>query len=171
LATSEASGQYPLDAVRMMDRIIARVEHDPRWPGLMAAEHAEEGGRADLDAIASAACRAAETAGAACLVAFTARGATARRISRERPLQPVLALTPSLDSARRMSLGWGLEPRVANDPVGEDDMAAQAVEAAVALGFAAPRDPVVVVAGVPFGRAGSTNLLRIAHAPESEPRA
>jgi pyruvate kinase len=166
LSAESASGQYPLEAVKMMDRIIARVEHDPRWPGLMAAEHAESGGHADLDAIASAACRAAETAGAACLVAFTARGATARRISRERPLQPVLALTPSLESARRMSLGWGLEPRVANDPVGEDDMAAQAVGAAAELGFAKPGDPVVVVAGVPFGRAGSTNLLRIAHAPE-----
>jgi pyruvate kinase len=133
----------------------------------MAAEHAEQGGRADLDAIASAACRAAETAGAACLVAFTARGATARRISRERPLQPVLALTPSIESARRMALGWGLEPRVANDPIGEDDMAAQAVEVASALGFAAAGAPVVVVAGVPFGRAGSTNLLRIAHAAET----
>ncbi len=168
LSAESASGQYPLEAVRMMDRIIARVEHDPRWPGLMAAEHAEQGGRADLDAIASAACRAAETARAACLVAFTARGATARRISRERPLQPVLALTPSLESARRMALGWGLEPRVANDPVGEDDMAAQAVEAAAALGFAGPGAPVVVVAGVPFGFAGSTNLLRIAHVAETK---
>jgi pyruvate kinase len=54
---------------------------------------------------------------------------------------------------------------VANDPVGEDDMAAQAVEAAVQLEFAGPGDPVIVVAGVPFGRSGSTNLLRIAHAP------
>lgn len=165
LSAESASGQFPLEAVRMMDRIIARVERDPRWPGLMSAEHAEEGGRADLDAIASAGVRAAQTAGAACLVAFTARGATARRVSRERPLQPVLALTPSRDSARRMALGWGLEPRVANDPVGEDDMTAQAVEAAAALGLVGPGEPVVVIAGVPFGRAGSTNLLRIAHAP------
>jgi pyruvate kinase len=165
LSAESASGEFPLEAVGMMDRIIGRVEHDPRWPGLMAAEGAATGGRADLDAIASAACRAAETSGAACLVAFTARGATARRISRERPLQPVLALTPSIESARRMALGWGLEPRVANDPVGEDDMADQAIQAAVDLQFAKPGDPVVVVAGVPFGRAGSTNLLRIAHAP------
>jgi pyruvate kinase len=164
LSAESASGQFPLEAVRMMDRIIARVEHDPRWPGLMAAEHAEEGGAADLDAIASAACRAAHTAKAACLVAFTSRRAVAPR---ERPLQPVLALTPSRDSARRMALGWGLEPRVANDPVGEDDMAAQAVEAAAALGLAGPGDPVVVVAGVPFGFAGSTNLLRIAHVPDA----
>ena len=67
-----------------------------------------------------------------------------------------------------MALGWGLEPRVANDPIGEDDMAAQAVEAAVSLGFARPGEPVVVVAGVPFGHAGSTNLLRIAHAPDAD---
>jgi pyruvate kinase len=163
LSAESASGQFPLEAVGMMDRIISRVESDPRWPGLMAAEHAEAGGVADLDAIASAACRAADTSQAACLVAFTARGATARRIARERPLQPVLALTPSLDSARRLALGWGLEPRVANDPIGEDDMAAQAIEAVSALGMASDGDAVVVVAGVPFGRAGSTNLLRIAH--------
>jgi len=163
LSAESASGQFPLEAVGMMDRIIARVEADPRWPGLMAAEGAEAGGAADLDAIASAAVRAAATSQAACLVAFTARGATARRIARERPLQPVLALTPSLESARRLALGWGLEPRVANDPVGEDDMTAQALESAAGLGLAAERDAVVVVAGVPFGRAGSTNLLRIAH--------
>jgi pyruvate kinase len=76
LSAESASGEFPLEAVGMMDRIIGRVEHDPRWPGLMAAEGAATGGRADLDAIASAACRAAETSGAACLVAFTARGAT-----------------------------------------------------------------------------------------------
>ncbi len=163
LSAESASGQFPLEAVAMMDRIISRVEDDPRWPGLMAAEHAEAGGAADLDAIASAACRAAATSQAACLVAFTARGATARRIARERPLQPVLALTPSLESARRLALGWGLEPRVANDPVGEDDMTAQALDAAAGLGMAERGEAVVVVAGVPFGRAGSTNLLRIAH--------
>ena len=84
-------------------------------------------------------------------------------------MQPVLALTPSLHAARRMALGWGLEPRVANDPIGEDDMTAQAVQEATRLGFAGPGEGIVVVAGVPFGQAGSTNLIRIAHAPENGP--
>ena len=166
LSAESASGQFPREAVAMMDRIISRIEQDPLWPTLMAAEHPDVG-EADLDAIATAAVRAAETVHAACMVAFTARGATARRISRERPVMPVLALTPNIVASRKMALGWGLEPRVANDPIGEDDMTAQAVEEAVRLGFAQPGQAIVVVAGVPFGQAGSTNLIRIAHAPAS----
>jgi len=162
LSAESASGQYPRESVAMMDRIISRVEQDPRWPGLMAAEHAEDGVE-DLDAIAAAARRAAQTASAACLVAFTARGATARRLSRERPLQPVLVLTPSLQAARKMALGWGLEPRVAQDPKDVDDMAAQAIEQSVNLGLARPDERIVIVAGVPFGQAGSTNMIRLAH--------
>jgi pyruvate kinase len=164
LSAESAAGAYPTESVAMMDRIITRVERDPRWPVLMAAEHAEEG-VGDLDAIAAAAVHAAQTSGAACLVAFTARGATARRISRERPHQPVLALTPSLDTARRLSLGWGLEARVAEDPHDVDDMTAQATRRAAEFGLAQPGERVVIVAGLPFGRAGGTNLIRLAPAP------
>jgi pyruvate kinase len=164
LSAESAAGAYPTESVAMMDRIIARVERDPRWPILMAAEHAEEG-VTDLDAIAAAAVHAAQTAEAACLVAFTARGATARRIVRERPPQPVLALTTSLDTARRLALGWGLEPRVAEDPHDVDDMTAQATRQAAELDLAKPGQRVVIVAGLPFGRAGGTNLIRLAPAP------
>jgi pyruvate kinase len=166
LSAESAAGAYPVEAVAMMGRIIARVERDPRWPVLMAAEHAEEG-VGDLDAIAAAAVHAAQTAGAACLVAFTARGATARRIARERPPRPVLALTPSLSTARRLALGWGLEPRVTEDPHDVDDMAAQATRQAAELGLAQPGQRVVIVAGLPFGRAGGTNLIRLALAPST----
>lgn len=165
LSAESASGAYPLESVAMMDRIITRVEHDPRWPVLMAAEHADEG-EGDLNAIAAAATHAAQTSGAACLVAFTARGATARRLSRERPQQPIVALTPSLDTARRLALGWGLEPRVAGDPLDIDDMTNQATRRAVELGLAHAGQRVVIVAGLPFGQAGGTNLIRLALAPE-----
>jgi pyruvate kinase len=164
LSAESAAGAYPIEAVAMMGRIIARTERDPRWPVLMAAEHAEEG-VGDLDAIAAAAVHAAQTAEAACLVAFTSRGATARRIARERPRRPVLALTPSLATARRLALGWGLEPRVAEDPHDVDDMAAQATRQAAELGLAEAGQRVVIVAGLPFGRAGGTNLIRLASAP------
>jgi pyruvate kinase len=164
LSAESAAGAYPKESVAMMDRIIVRVERDPRWPMLMSAEHAEEG-VGDLDAIAAAAVHAAQTSDAACLVAFTSRGATARRIARERPTRPVLALTPSLATARRLSLGWGLEARVADDPHDVDDMAAQATRQAVELGLAQPGQRVVIVAGLPFGRAGGTNLIRLAPAP------
>jgi pyruvate kinase len=163
LSAETASGAYPLEAVRMMSRIIERVERDPRWPELMGAERhdAED----DADALVMAARRAAEAASTACLVAFTATGATARRLARERPLQPVVALTPDLKVARRLALVWGLEPRVAVDPKDVDEMTAEAVQAVIDLGLARPAERILILAGVPFGAPGSANLLRFAHAP------
>jgi len=163
LSAESASGDFPREAVEIMDRIIDRVEQDPRWPQLMAAEHAREQ-PGDLNAIAAAATRAAEASDAACLVAFTANGTTARRLSRERPLQPVVALTPSLQTARKLALCWGLEPRVAQDPDTVEKMVHEAVEEARNLGLAKDGEAIVIVAGVPFGKAGSTNMIRIAHA-------
>jgi pyruvate kinase len=164
LSAESASGAFPREAVAMMDRILSRVEQDPRWPVLMQAEHADSA-IGDLDAIAAAACRAAETAHAAALVAFTARGATARRLARERPLQPVLALTPLLSTARRLALGWGLEPRVAVDPKSVDEMTEEAMQEAQALGMVTSGQKLVIVAGLPFGKAGGTNLIRLADIP------
>ncbi len=163
LSAESASGDFPLESVAMMDRIISRVEQDPAWPRLMAAEHARER-PADLNAIAAAATRAAEASEAACLVAFTAGGTTARRLSRERPLQPIVALTPSIQTARRLALSWGLEPRVAQDPDNVEAMVDEALAEARNLGLARDGEAVVIVAGVPFGQAGSTNMIRIAHA-------
>ncbi len=107
LSGETAAGDYPIQACAMMDRIIARVEQDPGWRALMAAETiAFED--ADTDALVAAARRAADATSTACLVVFTATGATARRLARERPLQPVLALTPNPRTAHRMTLVWGL---------------------------------------------------------------
>jgi pyruvate kinase len=86
------------------------------------------------------------------------------RMARERPLQPVLALTPHEHVARRMALVWGLEPKVTADPKDLDEMTRTATDAAVSMGLAQPGSAVLVVAGVPFGTPGATNLLRLAHA-------
>ena len=164
LSGETAAGDYPIEACAMMDRIISRVEQDPGWHELMAAD---TGGfeDADTDALVAAARRAADATSTSCLVAFTATGTTARRLSRERPLQPVLALTPNPRTAHRMTLVWGLEPRVANDPSTLDEMTDEAVEIAVNLGLTKPGGRILVIAGTPFGAPGSANLLRFAHAP------
>ena len=164
LSGETAAGQFPVESVSMMARIIARVERDPMWPSLMDADHVVAS-EANADALSAAARRAAEVIKAGCLVAFTSTGASARRLARERPLQPVLALTPSLDVARRLVLGWGLEPRVVEHPADLDDMTTRACTLAVQLGLAQPGQRMVIVAGVPFGTPGSTNLLRLAYAP------
>jgi pyruvate kinase len=165
LSAESAAGQYPVEAVSMMARIIERVEKDPLWPSLMDAEHADAEDQ-DVDALSAAAKRAADAIRPGCLVAYTSGGATARRLARERPLQRVLAVTPSLNTARRLVLGWGLEPRVMPQPVDLDDMTHQAGTLAVQMGMAKPGQRLIILAGVPFGTPGATNLLRLAYAPK-----
>ncbi|MGZ8406775.1 MAG: pyruvate kinase [Caulobacteraceae bacterium] len=164
LSGETAAGDYPIEACAMMDRIIRRVEADPRWPELMAADR-DPFDEVDADALVAAARRAADASSTACLVAFTTTGSTARRLARERPLQAVLALTPDPVTVRRLTLVWGLEPRLARDPEGLEDMTDEAVNMAVDLGLTKPGARILILAGTPFGAPGAANLLRFAHAP------
>ncbi|KAF0109901.1 MAG: pyruvate kinase [Hyphomonadaceae bacterium] len=163
LSAETASGEFPLEAVEVMSRIAARVERDPRWPELMDAEHANPRGIV-ADAVSAAARVAADASGAKCLVAFTARGATALRIARERPLQPILALTPYEKAARKLALVWGMESRVITDPKDVEDMAMIAAHAVSFFEIAKSGERIVIIAGLPFGTPGGTNLLRITNA-------
>lgn len=164
LSAETASGDYPLESVAIMNRIIERVERDPLWPSLMDAEHAgmEEH---DVDALVAAAGKAAEAQSTACMVVFTTLGGTARRMARERPLRPILALTPNPDTARRLTLVWGLEPRLGREPTSLEDVTEDAVNSAMEYGLAEPGQRILILAGTPFGAPGAANLLRLAHAP------
>jgi len=148
----------------MMDAIIRKVEADPMWPGLMRAEHGADTDE-DVDALIAAATRAAEARSTACLVAYTTTGSTARRLARERPAHPILAIAPDQDVARRLGLVWGIEPRVASQPRGVAAMTDEAAHLAADLGLAAPGARVLIIAGPPMGAPGAANLLRITHAP------
>ena len=167
LSGETASGQYPVEAVTLMDAVIRRVEGDPVWPNLMRAER-DDDVASDVDALIVAAVRAADSPQTSCLVAFTTLGGTARRLSRERPTDPVLALTPSLAVARRLGLYWGLETRVAPQPRGVTSMTIEAAQLASDLGLAPPDARVLIVAGTPFGAPGAANLLRFAAAPRAK---
>lgn len=164
LSAETASGDFPLEAVGIMNRIIERVERDPMWPGLMDAEHAGMHEH-DVDALVAAARKAAEAQSTACIVVFTTLGGTARRMARERPLQPVLALTPNPDTARRLALVWGLEPRLSREPASLEEVTEDAVEKVVEFGMAEPGQRLLILAGTPFGAPGAANLLRLAHVP------
>ncbi len=169
LSAESAVGDYPLEAVTIMDRIITRVERDPRWPELMRAEYPVED--ADADALVAAARKAADAASTACLAAFTTTGQTALRLARERPLQPTLALTPNLATARKLALAWGVEPRVVPEILDPEELARVAVEQAAEMGLAEPGHRVLILAGLPMGSPGAANILRIAHAPRRNARA
>ena len=164
LSAETASGDYPLEAVGIMNRIMERIESDPLWPSLMDAEHAGMEGF-DADALVAAARKAGEASSTGCIVVFTTLGGTARRMSRERPLQPVLALTPKPETARRLALVWGLEPRLGKEPTSLEDVTDDAVASAMQYGLAEPGQRILILAGTPFGAPGAANLLRLAHAP------
>jgi pyruvate kinase len=166
LSGETAAGAWPVETVTMMDAIIRRVEADPLWRGLMRAEHGEDADE-DVDALIAAATRAAEARSTACLVAYSTTGGTARRLARERPNHPILAIAPDLKVARRLGLVWGLEPRVASQPRGVAAMTDEAAHLAADLGLAAPGARLLIIAGPPMGAPGAANLLRITHAPRS----
>lgn len=161
LSAESASGDYPIESVRTMDQIARQVERDPLYRGIMDAEHNNPESTAS-DAITAAARQVAETINAAAIVTYTMSGSTALRAARERPRSPILCLTPLVDTARRLTLAWGVNTVVAPDAINFADMIAKATALARASGLAKPGDNLVVTAGVPFGSPGNTNVLRIA---------
>ena len=103
----------------------------------------------------------AETLDLKAVCAWTSSGSTAFRIARERPQPPILALTPNRDTARRLALVWGVHAIITKDASDIDDMARRASKFSNREGFSAPGDRIIIVAGVPFGTPGATNMIRI----------
>ncbi|MFV3075963.1 pyruvate kinase [Niveispirillum fermenti] len=161
LSAESASGQYPVEAVSMMNRIIASTEkHSAYRPIVTALE--PEVDHTPSHAVAAAAGDLAGTIGAAAIFAFTASGNTVARIARKRPDVPVLAATPNGDVARRLALVWGAHAIRSGDVGNYEEMVERAKELAVTADFAQSGQRIVIVAGIPFGQAGSTNNLRVA---------
>jgi pyruvate kinase len=161
LSAETAAGEYPVDAVALMDRIIAKVERDPLYRSYLEAYHAEAEHTAP-DAITLAAREVASTMRAAAIVTYTTTGSTALRAARERPDRPILGLITQPATARRLALVWGLRCMICEDAHDVDEMTERACHLARECGVAAPGASIVITAGVPFGTPGSTNLLRIA---------
>ncbi len=161
LSAETAAGQYPYEAVNIMDRIVARVEQDPGWRTLTDAERPPPQ-RSSAGAIAAAARQVASTMEAEAIATFTATGSTTLRVARERPDCPIIGLTSSEQTARRLAVVWGVHPLLSSEPHSMTDMVAKAIRAAAQEGFAKTGDEVVVTAGVPFGTPGTTNALRVA---------
>ncbi|MFN3689152.1 pyruvate kinase [Salinarimonas sp.] len=161
LSAESAAGQFPMESVATMNRIAEEVEQDSLYWTILAAQQAEPEATGS-DAIAHAAHRIANTLGINVICAWTSSGATALRIARERPNATVIALTPNRDTARRTTLAWGVHPVVTRDAYDVDDMTFRACKFAVRTGLAKVGERVVVVAGVPFGTPGATNMVRIA---------
>ncbi|MBM3607960.1 MAG: pyruvate kinase [Alphaproteobacteria bacterium] len=160
LSAESAAGQYPVEAVATMNRIAEEIEGDPLYRSILDAQRSAPESTG-ADAIAVAARDVAETLDMRALCAWTSSGSTALRLARERPRPPVIALTPKREAARRLALVWGIHPLVTKDVSDIDDMARRAGKFANREGFSREGDRIIVVAGLPFGTPGATNILRI----------
>jgi pyruvate kinase len=162
LSAESAAGEYPLEAVEMMDRVANEVESDLHYRDIIDAQRAEPE-PTTADAISAASRQVASTLNAAAIVSFTNSGSTGLRAARERPDVPIVALTPVAETGRRLALVWGLHCVVTQDAVDLDDMVDRACRIAFQEGVAEPGQRIIVTAGVPLGTPGATNLLRIAY--------
>ncbi|PTM94364.1 pyruvate kinase [Mycoplana dimorpha] len=162
LSAESASGEYPVEAVSTMAAIASKVERDANYPGIINAQRTPPEATG-ADAISLAARQIAETLNLSAIVCYTSSGTTGLRAARERPQVPVLALSPIIETARRLSVVWGLHCVVTGDAESLDDMVNRACRITVSEGFGKPGDRIIISAGVPLGTPGATNMLRIAY--------
>jgi pyruvate kinase len=160
LSAESASGDFPEEAVAMMDRIIVHTETHKLYRSLIEAiqptpEHTT------AHAIAAAAADVADAIGAAAIVAFTASGTTTMRTARKRPRVPILSLSPTQAIARRLALLWGTQTVATEEIHTYDAMVESAKKHVVAEGLAQPGDRIVIIAGIPFATVGTTNNIRV----------
>lgn len=161
LSAESAAGQYPVEAVSTMDRIATKVEQEPSYRrALSKEENAPEATTAD--AISAAAKQVADTIEAQAIVTYTTSGSTALRASRGRPKTPLLVLTPNKNTARRLSIVWGLNCVETEDATDLQDMIDKACQISLKYDYAKINDRIIITAGMPFGTPGKTNILRIA---------
>ncbi|WP_171241417.1 pyruvate kinase [Ruegeria sp. HKCCA5491] len=166
LSAESAAGQFPVDAVQMMNAIAEETEQDPGY--LEAIEAARTPCKSTVsEAITSAAREIAETTALKTICCYTMSGSTATLAARERPRVPILALTPDPSVARRLGLVWGLSCAPVDPAIRFKGAVKAAVCAARDMGLAGQDDRIAVTAGIPFNTAGTTNILRVVSMSES----
>jgi pyruvate kinase len=170
LSAESAAGEYPVEAVAMMDRIARHTQDDPAYHTGIAAQHPDLQHTA-ADAITAAARQVAATMQAAAIITYTTSGSTTLRAARERPDVPIMCLTSKLGTARRLVLSFGVHAVHTADVSSFNEMVQKAVQITLSDGLAQVGQNVVITAGVPFGTPGNTNILRLAKIEEqTDPR-
>jgi pyruvate kinase len=162
LSAESASGQFPLEAVATMNRIAEEVENDPTYRTIIQSSRSQPEATG-ADAIAAAARQMAETLDLSAIACWTFSGATGLRVARERPQVPIVAISPNVAAGRKLAVVWGVHCVVAEDAHDQDDMVQRACRIAFKDGFAKSGQRIIIVAGVPLGTPGATNMVRIAY--------
>ncbi|MET3598567.1 pyruvate kinase [Martelella mangrovi] len=162
LSAESAAGKYPAEAVATMASVARTIEREQLYPQILYAQRPQPEATG-ADAISLASREIAETLKLTALVCYTASGTTGLRAARERPNVPIIALSPVVKTARRLSVVWGLHCVVADEPTDLDTMVDGACQIVVDEGIGKPGDRIIISAGVPLGTPGATNMLRIAY--------
>lgn len=166
LSAESAAGQYPVEAVSMMDRIAREAEASEHYELLQRQMVVET--ELAQDSIAFAACSIGEKLEAPAIVTFTSTGGAATRVAKYRPRLSILALTPNEQTRNQLALTWGVSPMLSEDPHDTDDMVRIANDELRKSGLADVGDRYVITAGVPFGVRGTTNMLRVERLREED---
>ena len=164
LSGETSVGEHPVQAVRVMADVAMEAEAALPYETMIREKARQLEAQTD-DAISYDACRTAYQLKASLIVAFTESGSTAGRVSKYRPLPPILALTPYENVQRRLTLRWGVTPITVDSPTTTEDFFTRCEEQAVKAGGVKPGSLVVLVAGLPIGVPGGTNLLRVMTIP------
>ncbi|MDB5037795.1 MAG: pyk, partial [Bacteriovoracaceae bacterium] len=160
LSAETASGDFPVESVKTMSRIIIRTEeYMKQLPE--KTNHLTEHGTTITSAVTAAALQATETLETSAIVAFTHSGATARAISRLRPSPNIFALTPYERICRQLSVVWGVIPSIIRQMKHTDEMPVLSKPALKLFGLWKPKTHLVILSGTPVARPGSTNLLKV----------
>ncbi|MFI5207712.1 MAG: pyruvate kinase [Gemmatimonadales bacterium] len=162
LSAETAAGEYPREAVEAMDRIIREIERHGAAPRGREERHAEGDEPVRTEhAVAAAAVAAVRMLHAPLIVCFTKSGFTVRVVSAARPPVPILAVTDTVKAYNQLALQWGVVPMYTDEPPRYDAMLDAARERILVHGYAKKGDRVVVIAGVPFDKPGSTNMAKV----------
>ncbi len=161
LSEETAKGRYPVEAVRMLSKIAKEVEPSLARKNDFETLHSPNNPTTVPDAISIATCQVADNLNINAIITSTQTGSTARFISKYRPKHLILAVTPSLNTYRRLALVWGVIPILTESIQNTDDMMKKSIEAAKEAGYLSEGEMVVITGGVPVWKPGSTNLLRV----------
>jgi pyruvate kinase len=160
LSGETAAGAYPVQAARMMDRVARAVEPVLPYQRMLHDKESTLEPQT-FDAISFDAVHTAHQLGAAAIVAFTQSGSTARRVAKYRPQVPILGITPDATTCNHLALSWGITPYLVAESDSIEAMTAEAKAGVLGTGLARAGERIVIVAGVPIGVPGKTNLLRV----------
>jgi pyruvate kinase len=158
LSAETASGQHPVAAVEVMSRVAVRAERETQRGSTLPSRPEAYG---FPEAVAEAACRAAQVLHAKTIVAFTQSGFSARLISSERPQVPVVALTPFPEVQRGLGLYWGVSSRLIRKVETTDEMVHEVEATLLGDGTVRNGDVIVIISGAPMWVTGTTNLLKL----------